>query len=1070
MASDLHFCQAAVVDVLATEVYPGHSHVSVHEPLLPVPETPHTQPPNHHPPHALVDTAPNRWENGMLVHDCDPQEHNTPSLLNLNLLAPLLLPSLPNPATAAPARVPCIRDLDPATANLPHHHHASESFSTQAASDGEHHPSGPNQSHFSYSKVPFLLRVKTLVILTFCLFLGLDITPLAEASPLDWVGVVATIAAVLIVNLVGSRNDWERERQLEDFSGEDKNPERRLVKVLRDGSEQQIGVQQVVVGDVVVLKSGEVIPCDGIFLSGNGNNIFCDESGMTGHTDDIMKASYDDCIARARARRPVRVDYGNSGNNRLQGRTNFPSTNLTDQDCFLVSGSRILTGTVSYVVTAVGKHCRNGRIIAALRGDWERTPLQHKLNDLAETVSKIIGPIVKFYVCALLVLLFRISISHSERTACKSIFALVQLFISAVTGLPFAITLTSAFATKQMTKENLSVRSLKSCETLADVSVICTDKTGTLTQNEMTVVAASIGVCTKFVRNLHNIREWTSNKARASPNSNDVGFAIDLSNVNSALTPQLVDLFKVSIVVNSTASEDVDPESGVTVFTGSKTDTALLKFAKELGWAGFEVTREAFKVVQTIPFSSDHKSVGCVVKLPDRGYRLFIKGASEILTQECTRHVVVYRDTSNGAPSGNGVEAVPIGETEKYDISYTVELYASQTLRTIALCYRDFSHWPPKGARVGDNGEVEYDDLATDLTLIAIVGIEDPLREGVQEAVANCNQAGVRVTMCTGDNVLTAWSIAQQCGIHTPGGTIMEGARFRALAPDDLKAIAPRLQILARCTPEDKRLLVETLKELDEVVCVAGDGTNDGPALDAAHVGLSMGIGGTEVTKEAADIILMDDNFSSIVRAIMWSRCWNDSVRKIVQHQMPAKIAVIIAMLASSSFPRLPSMAPNVVQLFWILAIVDFLAVLALATERPTPALLMRQPNKMGSLFTVDMIKHILGHLAYQTIIVLCLPLFGAQILGHQHGYSGSTQTLVFNAFVFAQIFNTLNSRRLDRKLNVFDGILDDRRVLLIVFIGSCSYFRNSIDPFTPSNRGLDACLDLRFRSPHLPD
>jgi len=199
-------------------------------------------------------------------------------------------------------------------------------------------------------------------MLTFCLFLGFDVTTLTEASSLAWVGGVATIAAVFLVVLVGSRNNRERERRLEEPTGS-KNPGRQLVRVLRDGREQQIDVQQVVVGDVVLLKPGEVIPCDGIFLS--GDNISCDESGMTGHTDDIMKASYDDCIAQAR--RIVRIDYGNLESNRPQGRTSPSGLNLPDQDCFLVSGSKILTGTVCYLVTAVGKHCRNGRIITGRR-------------------------------------------------------------------------------------------------------------------------------------------------------------------------------------------------------------------------------------------------------------------------------------------------------------------------------------------------------------------------------------------------------------------------------------------------------------------------------------------------------------------------------------------------------------------------------------------------------------------------------------------------------------------------------------------------------------------------------
>ena len=262
-----------------------------------------------------------------------------------------------------------------------------------------------------------------------------------------------------------------------------------------------------------------------------------------------------------------------------------------------------------------------------------------------------------------------------------------------------------ALAMKRMARENIFVRSLGSCETMANASVICTDKTGTLTQNEMTVVATSVGVHGKFVRKLYSHREYIRGDARGGVNLRDFDRSDDLSNLNSALTPQLAELFNAAIVVNSTAFEAVDPESGVAVFTGSKTETALLKFAKELGWANLKDTRDAAKVLQMIPFSNDRKSMGCVVRLPDGGYRLYVKGASEVLTQKCTRHVVVYRDATNRATSSNGVESARIGKTEEESISCTIKSYASQKLRTIALCYRDFSHWPPNGARVTDNGE-----------------------------------------------------------------------------------------------------------------------------------------------------------------------------------------------------------------------------------------------------------------------------------------------------------------------------------------------------------------------------
>jgi len=255
-----------------------------------------------------------------------------------------------------------------------------------------------------------------------------------------------------------------------------------------------------------------------------------------------------------------------------------------------------------------------------------------------------------------------------------------------------------------MTKENLLVRVLGSCETMANASVICTDKTGTLTQNEMAVVAGSVGVHAKFVRKLDENRPRAGEEEKNGPNSRD--FAVDMSNLNATLTPQLVELLNASVSVNSTAFEDVDPESGAPVFIGSKTETALLQFAKNLGWPSYKGIRDGANIIQMIPFSSERKAMGCVVRLPDGVHRLYIKGASEILTRKCTRHVVVNRDGTNENASGSGIETAPIGDLEEDNISRTITFYASQTLRTIALCYRDFSRWPPGDVQLLDNEEV----------------------------------------------------------------------------------------------------------------------------------------------------------------------------------------------------------------------------------------------------------------------------------------------------------------------------------------------------------------------------
>ena len=278
--------------------------------------------------------------------------------------------------------------------------------------------------------------------------------------------------------------------------------------------------------------------------------------------------------------------------------------------------------------------------------------------------------------------------------------------------------------------------------------------------------------------------------------------------------------------------------------------------------------------------------------------------------------------------------------------------------------------------------QVPYEDIVQDLTLIGIVGIEDPLRDGVRKAVEDCQKAGVAVKMCTGDNVLTARSIATQCGIFTAGGVIMEGPVFRLLDDSQMLEIVPRLQVLARSSPEDKKILVEKLRALGEIVGVTGDGTNDGPALKAAHVGFSMGIAGTEVAKEASDIILMDDNFSSIVKAIMWGRCVNDAVRKFLQFQISTNVTAVVITFVTAVASNSETSALSAVQLLWINIIMDTFAALALATDPASPALLDRMPDKQTApLFTVNMYKQILLQSVYQITITLPFHFLGVKIL-----------------------------------------------------------------------------------------
>lgn len=267
----------------------------------------------------------------------------------------------------------------------------------------------------------------------------------------------------------------------------------------------------------------------------------------------------------------------------------------------------------------------------------------------------------------------------------------------------------------------------------------------------------------------------------------------------------------------------------------------------------------------------------------------------------------------------------------------------------------------------------------------------------------------------------------------------MEGPVFRKLNKSDLLEVVPRLQVLARSSPDDKQLLVETLKDIGEIVGVTGDGTNDGPALKKANVGFSMGIAGTEVAKEASDIILMDDNFSSIVKAIIWGRCVNDAVRKFLQFQISTNVTAVVITFVTAVASESESSVLSAVQLLWINIIMDTFAALALATDPATESLLDRKPDrKTAPLFTVDMYKMILFQSTYQIIITFIFHFLGRGILGLDHSKRSDEiiKTFVFNAFVFAQIFNSVNCRRLDRKLNIFEGILSNWYFIVITLIG----------------------------------
>jgi len=398
-----------------------------------------------------------------------------------------------------------------------------------------------------------------------------------------------------------------------------------------------------------------------------------------------------------------------------------------------------------------------------------------------------------------------------------------------------------------------------------------------------------------------------------------------------------------------------EDENGSVDFVGNRTECALLMMLHSWGDNYREIRDIHHANVQEVyGFTSERKMASVLLRTSAGGHRLYNKGAADWVIQRCVASV-----DSQG-------RRIPMNDAQRQAMIDIVNEMASRGLRTLCLSYRDF---PPEHSRPADFFKTPHEE---DLTALCIVGIKDPVRKEVADAVATCQRAGIRVRMVTGDNIYTARHIAAECGILTKDGVAMEGPEFRAKTEDELIELLPSLQVLARSSPQDKFILVQTLKKMGDVVAVTGDGTNDAPALKESDVGLAMGIAGTEVAKEAADIVILDDNFSSIVKSVLWGRCVFTNIRKFLQFQLTINlVALIVAFVAAVTSGETPL---NVLQLLWVNLIMDSFAALALATEAPTPDLLNRRPHGRNEpLINGTMGKHILVQGAYQCMFLFLI-------------------------------------------------------------------------------------------------
>ncbi|KAI8871093.1 ATP2B3 protein [Ramicandelaber brevisporus] len=801
-----------------------------------------------------------------------------------------------------------------------------------------------------------------------------------EETKIGWVEGAAILAAVTIVVLTTAVNDWQKERQFRKLNAK---KEDRTVKVLRGGHERLLSVFDVVVGDIFLIEPGEIAPVDGVVLT--AQNLKCDESSATGESDTIRKVPLESISSSAENKKA---------------------------DPFILSGAKVLEGVGRMVVIAVGEQSFFGKMMMALRVDdadsagAQATPLQHKLDALAEKIARfglgasllmLITLIIKMFVRAALLPEFPTA-SHLFSETIKIVVQSITIVVVAVPeGLPMAVTLALAYATTQMLRDNNLVRQLSACETSGGLTTVCSDKTGTLTMNQMTVVKAIVAE--------HRLGDMEDAHRF---------YTQDLPTSASTILGE-------AIAVNSTAFEDKDEgNNGRTVFVGSKTEAALLGFAKTCG-VDYNGIRHRSNVIRAYPFASELKTMTTVVETGDSKARQHTKGASEIVLSHCSQYV---------DSTGNVQQ---LTESKRQDIELSISKFAGEALRTIGIAYRDLP--------VSEASSLAEDrPPLSDLIWLGLTGIEDPLRPGVKESVLHCQGAGVTVRMITGDNLETARAIASKAGIYNRGGACVTGPEFRAMSEKQQLELMPNLQVLARSSPTDKQIVTRRLQALGEVVGMSGDGTNDAPALRMADVGLAMGIAGTEVAKSAADIILMDDNFVSVVKALRWGRAINDSVRKFVQFQLTANVSAVVLTFISSVMSASSEGILTSTQMLFLNICMDSLAAVGLSTEPPTDDLLNRAPiPKHAALLTFEMWRMVFGQALFQVALNLTLLHVGPTLFHLPVDTDPQAElvmrTMVFNTFIFLQVFNMLNSRRIDSSLNIFANITHDSGFLAIFFL-----------------------------------
>lgn len=737
----------------------------------------------------------------------------------------------------------------------------------------------------------------------------------------DYVEAIGIFLAIFFATTVGFYFERDAAKRFEELTA---LGEEQAVKVVRSGRVVEIPRKDIVVGDIVILAVGDEVPADGTLFE--ATDLQLDESALTG--EPIISKF---------------VEVKNDG-------ATYPS-NVTLRSTMVMNGSGKMKVTAVGDNTEIGKVATKSTEITAVK-----TPLNLQLDSLAKMISKVGSTIaVLAFIGFLGHDIMTNAIWHTEEYM-KMAEVVLKYFMMAVTlivmavpeGLPMAVTLALALNMRRMLKSNNLVRKLHACETMGAVTVICTDKTGTLTQNKMQV--------------------------------RDMGIYDDQK------------MLSIAMAVNSTA--DLDGDKTI----GNPTESALLLWLKSQG-EDYMALRGKGNVVWQLPFSTEHKHMATIINLDGKRY-VMIKGAPEIVTAHCA-----------------------LSDDEMQKIQQKLYGYQSQAMRTLALAYKEIG---------SDVTSFNLKECGKELTLQAIAAISDPLREEVPGAVKSCSNAGIDVKIVTGDTSATAIEIARQIGIwhdNIPDGAQITGPDFAALSEDEAYQRVQRLKVMSRARPTDKQRLVNLLQKHGEVVAVTGDGTNDAPALNHAHVGLSLG-SGTSVAKNASDMTLIDDSFTSIVSAVQWGRSLYRNIQRFIFFQLVVNLTALLLVLGGSFIgTELPL---TITQMLWVNLIMDTFAAMALASLPPESDVMGQKPRKQTDfIINRNMAWAICGvGLVFFGFMLALLWYFESM-----EGMSTKELTIFFTIFVMLQWWNLFNAKTLGGCRTAFHRLTSDNGLLLVLAI-----------------------------------